>query len=233
MVVNLSPRQIFVANIYIILFLLCANIIGIVFRLYLGHPYVHGLVPLFDFDSESNVPTLYSSITLIICSALLFIIGLNCKKNKSSYGHWVGLSLIFVYLSIDEINAIHEKLTTPLRRMFQASGYLHYAWVIPYGISLLVLVVVYSGFLLKLPRNTSLLFLASGAIYVLGEIGFELLGGRQEELFGKNNILYAFYYTCEEFLGMLGIALFIYALLAYIANKSEALIISVSKNKLE
>ena len=231
MVIKLCPRKILIANIFFILFLLCANVLGIVSKLYFGRGYFYGLVPLFDFNSEQNIPTFYSSIALIISSALLFLIALNCKKNKSSYIPWLGLSLIFLFLSIDEISSIHEKLTVHSREIFGTSGFLYYAWVIPYGLALGVFIILYSKFLLELPKNTMLLFLTSGGIYVLGAIGFESLGGRQAELLGLNNILYSFYYTCEEFFEMLGIAIFIYTLLTYIVNQSESLIIFVTNNK--
>ena len=233
MVIKLYPREVFIANIFLILFLLCANIIGIVSRLYFDHNYVYGLVPLFDFDTERNIPTLYSSIALIISSALLFLIALSSKKIQSSYISWLGLSLIFLFLSIDEIYSIHESLIVPAREFFEASGFLYYAWVIPYGIALVVFIVMYSKFLFDLPRNIMLLFLASGAIFVSGAIGFEMLGGRQADLFGDNNILYSFYYTCEELFEMLGVAIFIYTLLTYIVNQSKSLTISVTKNKID
>ena len=147
MIIKLYPRKILNANIFLILFLLCANVLGIVTKQYFDNKYVYCLVTLFDFDYECNIPTLYSSIALIISSALLFLIALNCKKKKSSYIPWLGLSLIFLFLSIDEINSIHEKLTVPFREMLGASGFLYFTWVIPYGLALAVFIIVYSKFL--------------------------------------------------------------------------------------
>ena len=59
------------------------------------------------------------------------------------------------------------------------------------------------------------------------------MGGMQEELNGTNNILYSFFYTCEELLEMLGVAIFIYTLLTYIVNQFECMTITVTKNQLE
>ena len=74
-----------------------------------------------------------------------------------------------------------------------------------------------------------IMFLISGSIFVLGAIGFELLGGRQADLYGTNNVLYSIITTSEELLEMLGIAIFIYTLLTYIVNQFEALVLTVSK----
>ena len=229
MIIRLCPEEILKKNLYLILFLLCANLLGVVSKLYLDHDYIYGLILLFDFNTEKNIPTLYSSIALICASILLSFIAFARKKSNSSYIYWFGLSLIFLFLSIDEISLIHERLIGPVREFFKTSGLLYYAWVIPYSIALVVFLIAYARFLLKLPKKIMVLFLVSGAIFVSGAIGFELLGGRQAELYGTNNILYSFFYTCEELLEMLGIAIFIYTLLTYIVNKFESITITLTK----
>lgn len=63
------------------------------------------------------------------------------------------------------------------------------------------------------------LFVLSGITFVAGAIGFELIGGREAELFGSNNLTYSLYYTCEE---MLGVVIFIYTLLTYIVDHFDS-----------
>lgn len=227
--INLIPKEIFKINMYLILFLLCANIIGVVSKLYFDHDTVYGLVELFNFDSEKNIPTLYSSIALIIASILLLSIAFINKKYKSTYIPWFGLSLIFLFLSIDEISSIHEGLVLPTREALKTTGIFYFAWIIPYGIALVIFIIAYSRFLFKLPKNIMILFLVSGAIFVFGAIGFEMLGGKQVELYGRDNIIYALFYTCEESLEMIGVAIFIYTLLTYIVNEFESIIITIDK----
>lgn len=74
-----------------------------------------------------------------------------------------------------------------------------------------------------------ILFLVSGTTFISGAIGFEMLGGRQADLYGTNNVLYSFYYTCEESLEMIGIAIFIYTLLSYMVNQFGDIKITISK----
>ncbi len=71
-------------------------------KLYMGFDSVRGLIPLFDFRTEMNIPTLYSSFALIICSILLWFISIKHYKAGSSHIPWFGLAILFVFLSVDE-----------------------------------------------------------------------------------------------------------------------------------
>lgn len=227
--IEINPKIIFIRFLYIIFFLLFANLIGIISKFYFDHDHIYGLIPLFNFNLERNIPTLYSSFAIISCSILLGIIAYLHKRKKSSYAQWTGLSLIFLFLSIDEMASIHELLTAPVSNSLNTSGFLLYAWVIPYGIALVVFLITYFSFLMGLPKRTRNLFIVSGTIFVTGAIGFELLGGWQADSYGIENLTYAFTATCEEFLEMLGIIIFIYALLHYLATQFEPLTISLNK----
>ncbi|WP_024334471.1 hypothetical protein [Desulfotignum balticum] len=226
-----SPKEVLKLNLYLILFLLCANVLGIISKYYFDHDYVYGLIPLFDFSLERNIPTLYSSIALVFVSILLSLIGFINKKLTFSYLPWFGLALIFLFLSIDEIHGIHENLTIITRNTFNMSGFFYYAWVLPYSAALMVFMILYLKFLFDLPKPIMILFLVSGSIFVSGAIGFELLGGRQAELYGKDNVLYCFFYTCEELLEMLGVAVFIYTLLRYMVEQFKFMAITVANKK--
>lgn len=229
--IEIYPKTIFKYLLYIILFLLCANIVGLVFKFYFGHNYVYGLVPLFDFNHEKNIPTLYSSIALILVSVLLLLIAVKHKKNNTSYLPWAILSIIFLFLSIDETATIHDGLIyIAAKDSLNTSGLFFYAWVIPYGIALIVFVIAYLKFLTNLPRNIMVLFIISGSIFVTGAIGFELIEGKVDELYGVDNLLYSILYTVEELLEMFGIALFIYTLLIYIVSQFGRFTITITEN---
>jgi len=217
--INLKPKRVFTRLLGLIFLLLIANSAGIISKYYLGHGRLYGLIDLFSFDMERNIPTFFSYLILILCSLILLIITLKHKAMKSGYLYWLGLSILFFFLAIDEIASLHEQITIPVRQALDTTGILYFAWVIPYCIFLIVFVLIYSRFLLSLPKNIMLLFFQSGMIYVTGAVGFELLGGKQYELHGANNIQFAIYYTCEELLEMSGISLFIYALLTYIRQE--------------
>ncbi|GAA3535630.1 hypothetical protein GCM10022394_14040 [Zobellella aerophila] len=77
------------------------------------------------------------------------------------------------------------------------------------------------------------LFVFSGVVFVSGAIGFEMLAGRYVELHGKGNLIYSFFYTCEEFLEMLGIVIFIYAVLMYMVGEFKSFSITLHESKVK
>ena len=44
--------------------------------------------------------------------------------------HWRGLSVIFAYLSLDELVQIHEQVGVALRDSLSLGGVLRFAWVV-------------------------------------------------------------------------------------------------------
>ncbi|ANS85759.1 hypothetical protein RJD38_00720 [Vibrio scophthalmi] len=224
MILELSPKNIFKVHVTFVVLLLCANVISRLKGVYLGDP-----IDLFNFNAERNVPTFFSGLMIAVCSVVLYLIAVDKRKQKLSYVPWLGLAFIFLFLSIDEIVSIHEKLTTPMRDTFETSKLLYYAWVLPYGIALMVFVVAYSRFLFSLSTKFRVLFVLSGFTFVSGAVGFEMLGGGQAEAMGIDNTRYFIYYTCEELLEMLGISIFLYTLLSYITQDSNSLNIVISK----
>lgn len=231
--IKLCPIKIFKFNLYLILFLLVSHMLGLMFKLYFNDNYFYGFVPLFDLNHERNIPTFYSTFALIAASILLFFITCARKNLKLSYAYWFALAFIFLFLSIDEMCSIHEQLGPIFRKFFNASGVFYHAWVIPYSIALFCFFIIYLRFLFHLPKNIMFLFLFSGIVFATGVIGFEMLGGMQKELFGAEDALYVFYYTCEELFEMIGIAIFNYALLLYIANHFDLITIETNGNKKE
>ncbi|ACN13954.1 multidrug resistance protein (efflux pump/antiporter) [Desulforapulum autotrophicum HRM2] len=230
MTIEINPRKTLTFFLCIIVLLLIANIMGIIHRILFNHDYLRGLFNLFDFNTEKNIPTLYSSITLIFASIILAFITYFRWKSQKTFFSWGVLSFIFLFLSIDEISSIHERLIAPTRRFFDTSAFFYYAWIIPYGIALIIFVVSYIKFLLEVPKSIMMLFLLSGGLFVLGAIGFEMLGGWQAELYGTKGLLYSIFYTCEELLEMLGVAVFIYTLLRYILNENQLIEIILRNN---
>ncbi|NES87160.1 MAG: hypothetical protein F6K10_40850 [Moorea sp. SIO2B7] len=230
---NLTPKTIFKKLSLFVVFMTLANLIGITIQLFPGHGRFYYLISLFDFNGEYNIPALYSSLTLIFSALLLAIIAMKHKKIGSSYIPWLGLAIIFVFLSVDEMTSLHEQLTGPVQQSLNTSGLFYYAWVIPYTVALGIFVTLYFRFLMRLPKRTRSLFIVSGVIFIFGAIGFELLGGLQDSLHGSTNLLYRLLFTCEEFLEMFGIVVFIYALFDYMITEFGFLKVIIDRSKTE
>lgn len=214
-------------------FLVIASVAGQLFRIFSGHGNLHGLIPLFDVNKENNFPTFFSMFLLLSASALLTIIAILEKKRSPSYvSHWATLALGFLYLSLDETLALHEALALPIRGFFgpQQAGIFYFAWVIPGMLVVIFLALYFFKFLLHLSTSTRRTFMLSGAIYLAGAIGMELIGGHYAELHGELDLTYLVYVTIEESLEMTGVIIFIWGLLEYIAYNYPRIQFQVDKS---
>jgi hypothetical protein len=131
------------------------------------------------------------------------------------------LGFIFLFLAIDETAQIHEKLIRSLRARWNLKGYLYSGWIIPYGVGLLALGLLYIKFLFELPKKTRILMVSSGLIYVFGAIVMEMISvniGFAHERNDKS-VAYFITMTLEEFFEMFGSALFLFTLLEFCIKK--------------
>jgi len=201
-------------------FLVLASIAGQLMFYMTGNK-LYGLVLLFDVDAEYNIPTFFSMLLLLFAALLLSVITILERKRTAAHVlHWAILSFGFLFMAIDEVVAIHERLVNPLRRMLGPGnpGVFNFAWVIP-GISLvLILALFFLKFWLRLPAKTRLTFLVASTTYIGGCIGFELIGGHFAKLHGIHNLAYSMLTTVEESLEMAGVIFFIWGLLVYLAD---------------
>jgi hypothetical protein len=190
------------------------------------------LAPL-KVAADSSIPTWYSSIALLLCSVLLATIAATKKRQGERYAtHWGVLSAIFLILSVDEVARIHETVGDVSYSLatfvgFTPSGFIYYFWVVPGAIFVLAVLLAYARFLLHLPKRTRLLLLAAGGVFVVGAIGVEMLGsrlvfenvvqsrGKLQPASVNPQVMIVVAVAIEELLEMLGIVIFVYALLSY------------------
>lgn len=216
----LSPRRATTVLALAVAFFATAHLTGLILRFGFDHDYVYGLVPFFDLDREHNLPSLFSALLLLLSSALLALIAVVRRRGGGGdWRAWGGLSLLFLLVCGDEALALHERLILPLQGLLGASGFLFFAWVIPYGLLVGLLALLYLRFLYRLPAPTrSGLVLAAG-LFLAGAVGLEMVGGQlYEELGGVPDLLYSAVVTLEELLEMSGVLVFIHTLLRYLEN---------------
>lgn len=198
---------------------------------YLPGSVLENLVELFDaafyLNNERSFPTLYTAMMLLLCSVLLAGITLSRRAVGARYvRHWGFLAVIFLYLFADELLQLHEEIIEPLRNVLGTGGFLYYAWIIPASILLLILGGLYANFIIDLPARIRLLFITAGVLYVSGAIGLEMVGGYYASSYGEESLGFVVEATAEEFLEMLGITVFIYALLEYMRLHVKEIVIS-------
>ncbi len=201
------------------LLLILASTAGQLVKYRLGYETAYGFIPLFFVGEERNIPTYYSSLLLLCASVLLGIIGLTHHRLRLRHArHWTVLALIFLLLSLDEVAGLHEMMIRPMREALHVGGFFYFAWVIPGGVFVLAFAWSYLRFFLDLAPKFRWLLGAAGLLYIGGALGVEMLGGRHADLYGLENLTYRMYQTVEESFEMLGMVLFIHALLRYVAR---------------
>lgn len=188
-----------------------------------GHNYIvlRKLVKIFYVELEMNVPTFFSMLLLLFAALLLVVISVLTRKQSNSHAvEWRILSVGFFYMAFDEIIAVHDRLVEPMREILGGRnlGILYYGWVVPAAVLILFLALFFLRFLQSLPPKTRFSFLIAATLYIGGAIGFEFIGGSHAEIYGENDLTYIILTTIEESLEMVGIIVFIRALLEYIAD---------------
>lgn len=195
-----------------------------------------GLVNLFDIGVDGNVPTVYSGFAMLVCVLLLALIAHGSRLNHSiDSWYWIGLMLVFLFLSIDELAALHERLIYPLRDRFHASGALYYTWVVPYGAAALAFALAYVRFLTRLPPKTARLFVLAGSTYVAGAVGLEMVGGwyLSAQVDQHRDGIFIVLQTIEEGLEMFGIVVFLYALAEYLTVQFGSITLGLTSAPLD
>lgn len=193
------------------------------------------LAPLdaFYLDRERSFPTLYVSLLWLLCSVLLAGIAFSDRASATRHARqWGALALIFLFLFTDELLQFHEEIGEPLRNALGTSGVLYYAWIMPALVLLAILGALYAGFVVALPAEIRRLFLIAGAIFVAGAIGMEMVGGYMASSYGLESAALQASSTVEELLEMLGITIFIHALLEYMRRYVGEMIIPPAGKKL-
>jgi hypothetical protein len=224
MEIRVDPKQIAIAFLWVVAVLTVINSVLLFFYYYLDDDDLFGLIDLFDFAIEGNIPTLYSAVAILFCSVLLALITYtNWHKPEGKRFYWLGLTMLFLFLAIDEGVAIHEAIGSYFERYLHAEGFIYFMWVVPYGIAVVVIGLIFLKFVRELPKTTRARFIAAGVIYLIGVLGIEMLGAREADLHSTYTVLYSMLYMLEELLEMLGIILFIYALLSHLTEETGPL----------
>jgi hypothetical protein len=166
---------------------------------------------------EGSIPTLFSSTLLAIAATLLFTIArIERERGGRDARYWFVLALVFVYLAVDETAQLHETLN---RFHIDNAGLFavfdRFPWVWFYGPLVLVFAIAYGRFLLRLPRDTAIVFVVSGACFVGGALGIEIIGAHQivVEHVSRDSLQYVVRGVLKELFMYSGVTLFIWCLL--------------------
>jgi hypothetical protein len=230
MQIEINPKKIAQKFVYVTLMLVAAHIAAQILLLNTGDETLRKIASLFHLDEERNFPTYYSSILLFISAVLLYLISFNPGNSSRDRSYWIGLSCVFLFISIDELIEIHERFGNTIQRALDTTGIFFFAWVIPYSLFLLLLTALYLKFLLRLPKKIFRIFLISAIVYITGALFLEMAGSYLyvENLETKTLTFYIFS-AVEEILEISGLIIFIYGLLLHLSNQSGEIKLNFNK----
>ena len=205
----MHAKQILAILLLCILGLVLAHEVVRGYALATGRQKLLGLLPAFDLDQESNVPTFFSGFQLLLTAAASgFLAQVHKARGERWAGHWRFLSWLFVYLALDEVAMVHDRLTEPMRLLLgsHSSGWLTFAWVVPFGALTVGIALCFLNFLWHQPARLALQMAGAGATFVLGAVGVEMLGAHFYAAQGPEDLTYNLVLVpLEELLEMLGI----------------------------
>ncbi len=177
---------------------------------------------------EGNLPAYISALNLLLAGGLLTIIARHESKRRGRADwHWWILAAGLLFMSFDEAAMIHEGIVglALMKVTGRGEGILYTVWYLPYIPLVLLIGTAYIPFLRRLPRWYTLRFITSGAIYLGGAIGAEMIGSYivYHELSGVSAII-----LIEETFEMLGVVLLIHTLLTYLSKAQITLQVNFS-----
>lgn len=221
--VEISPSRVTMILAIVVGAVAALGVAGQIVKYETGHTNVFGIVPEFYLDDENNVPTYLASLLLLIAAGLLAVIA--SVKHRIGDGfkwHWTVLSALFLLMSLDEAASFHERLIEPMRALLGAEGWLHFAWVVPGALFVVLFGLGYFKFLRQLERPFGLLFATAAILYVGAALGIETIGAARADAVGQENLAYALIASTEEVLEMAAVVLFIHALLLYLSRQIDS-----------
>jgi hypothetical protein len=226
--IRLSPRAVRRRLLAIVAGLTVASAAAQVLKFPLDAPSGHGIVPLLDSDAEANLPTMYSSLTLLACSLMAGAIALSAVRARGRHArHWLGLAIVFLLAAVDETAGTHEIVNSLLSWALDPGGLLFAIWVVPGTLVVVALAVAYRPFVAALPGPVRRLAARGALVFVVGALGLEIIEGAIADAHGGDeSFADGLVSVVQEFLEMLGVILLIEALMTYMAIERHAVSIS-------
>jgi hypothetical protein len=172
---------------------------------------------IFNLNDEANVPTWFSSTTLLFAAILAWLIA-RCLKlaQKPFFKSWIVVGCSLFFMSLDEFIQIHEAVGRVLIRTEALPSLGFNVWIIPglalvLGVALIILRMWWN-----LPSRFRLVFLLATLVYFSGTLVTEAIGNAIWKGTGYNTVGFALFIHIEEVLEMLGVVILINGLMNYL-----------------
>jgi len=168
-------------------------------------------------DFEGNLPSWFSALLLLACGAVAGTVTAVARSRCGAEWHdWALVAGGLVALSADEAAALHELLVVPVRELVGGSPWLRFPLILPGTGVVLVAAAALGRFVRHLPSATRRTIVTGSAVFLLGALVIETVGGWFDpDLYG-DNVTYVLLVTVEEACEMIGVAIVLVGLLRHI-----------------
>ena len=172
------------------------------------------------------MPAIFSTWLFLLNAVIFLIVWKAAGRSGDSHKIWLFLSSVFVFLALDESISIHERLIDPLRQALGATGIFYYAWIIPYGVGVVLLAIIAIPVFWRMQKRIRFWFGLSAATYLVATIGLEMISGKYLVMMNEQkDIVWIFMVTVEESLEMVGLIILVYAQLLLLRDKYNGFLI--------
>ena len=223
-ILRINPSRVALVLVLIVVGLVIASTAGRVLLTVIDGDTYRGVREIafrLDLDRENTLPAWFSSLLLFACAVVLAVVWRIRRQSRGEFvWRWALLAAAFLYLSLDESAALHEILIEPLRRRMGWGGILYFSWVVPGAVLVLAFGLSYLQFWWRLPRGIRGRVCIAAVLYIGGAMGMELVGGALADAYGLHAMSYTIVMTIEESLEMVGLIVFLSALLELIRREA-------------
>lgn len=175
------------------------------------------VVEMADLDNEKSLATLFVVGQWLLATFLLYRL-MRCRSCAGTKYQWASLVAVFAFLTMDEFCSLHEKLSKVIHGALNTGGVFVYVWFVPYLFIAAVMAFMLSGLWKRLPRLTKRAFLLSGFVFLAGSVGIEMFEGMYADKHGPDLVYSLAFVAPEETLEMIGLAIFVNALLNLLSD---------------
>jgi len=223
---SISPRRVLIVLVLVSAAFGAASLFGQYLRLFHGVDQYSrfNLIDNFDVDEEANFPTYWNTLLLLIAALLVTVVARLARLAADPMSsRWRFLAVAFFVLSVDEAAGVHEAAGQIVPQTNELGGILFSGWVVLYAVIVVLIGWYVLPLLLSLPRTHRVRFVASAVVYVSGALVVELVESAITIRTGDETWRYQLVSTVQEMSEMIGVALFVWALLRLIESRDSAL----------
>lgn len=190
---------------------------------------IYELSNRFDLDDEASVPTWFSQVLFLLAGVGSFLAAA-VQTERAQRRLWLLLGVLGIWLSVDEVAALHEYALQTIHVLayqdssptMQFNAWWLVAPVLAAAASWLLWHIVR-----LLPRRTTMLFAAGGALFLVGAVAVDVLANTAaRETFLNQGILVAL----EEGMELVGCATVLYAIVDYLERTHREVLMGFVRN---